>query len=303
MTAATPERILTRPLKTALVLGGTGQIGRFLLPRLLDSGCQVWAMSRHQSVRSDVGVRWLQGDLYARMPAMPAVDVIFSLGPLDGLAHWLGHASLPGGPRLIAFSSMSALSKSDSTDPVERALAARLLASEAAVIAAADQRGMAWTLFRPTLIYGAGIDRSLSPLARWGTRWHVFPRIPGAIGLRQPVHAQDLAEISLRAADCERAGGQIFALGGGERLRFADMLARVQASLPGTIVGLPIPLPAVSALASLRRLSPRLPLPSSAAIQRLRHDLVADDEAARTTLEWQPRGFSPDPDTWHTQPL
>ena len=57
----------------------------------------------------------------------------------------------------------------------------------------AAERGIACTVFRPTLIYGAGTDRSLAPIARFARRWRVLPVPLGANGLRQPVHARDLA--------------------------------------------------------------------------------------------------------------
>jgi hypothetical protein len=34
------------------------------------------------------------------------------------------------------------------------------------------------------------------------------------------------------------------------------------------------------------------------ALSRLQVDLVADNDAARTLLEWSPRPFRPEPSTW-----
>lgn len=284
-------------MSTVLVLGASGAIGRPFVPRLLAAGHDVIALSRTVRAARVARLRWVQADIHAPAPALPRVDAIFSLGPLDGLAAWL--ATLGGGAdaRLIAFGSMSLLAKRDSIDPAERVLAARLAAAEQALVDAAASRCMAWTLFRPTLIYGSGLDRSLSPLARFGRRWRVFPRLPAATGLRQPVHAEDLAEACLAAWATPASHGRTYALGGGERLPFADMLERVRGSLGVCTLGVPLPLAGAAALARGAR-ALGLPAPGAGAFARLRENLVADDGPARRDLGWSPRGFDPGPSTW-----
>ncbi|MEO5624836.1 MAG: NAD-dependent epimerase/dehydratase family protein, partial [Dokdonella sp.] len=197
----------------------------------------------------------------------------------------------------VAIGSMSIETKRDSGDAQERALAARLQQAEQQLIAAAKARGSRWTLFRPTLIYGAGIDRSLSPIARFALRWHVFPLPAGARGLRQPVHAEDLAAACVGVLEQEKCCGRTYALGGGERLSFTAMLARVHASLPARSLPLPIPLGVVRALL---RIGHSLGLRSrhAGAIERLHRDLVADDTTARDDFGWRPRPFHPDARAW-----
>lgn len=287
----------------ALVIGGSGQIGRFLIPQLLESGHEVLALSRIPRISSRLDLEWLQGDVFSAMPTLPALDMIFSLGPLNGFAAWLAAAKLPGKPRIIAFGSMSALSKRDSPDPAERALAETLRLGEQALAESAASAGLAWTLLRPTLIYGAGLDRSLTPLARLGTRWHVFPDLHGATGLRQPVHAEDLATVCRSVVASDVAIGRSFDLGGGERLTFALMLDRVRCSLPSWALALPVPLAALrfglALAARLRRgggLGPQI-------VARLDKDLLADDAPARGALDWAPRPFRPDASTWVPPPL
>ena len=283
-------------MRSVLVFGASGAIGRFLLPHLAHAGHAVIAVSRRPQT-STRHVQWCVGDLERDdLPALPAVDAIASCGPLDAFSHWFARTPLAGRPRVVAFGSLSIDSKRDSPDAIERALASRLGEAEQRLFAAADQRGSACTVLRPTLVYGAGIDRSLTPLARQAARWRVFPRIAGARGLRQPVHADDLAGACARLLAQDVVGARIHALGGGERLGFDAMLERVRLSLPVHCLPLPIPLPAVRMLAGLARAGGIAA--SAAAVARLCQDLVADDAPARAEFGWDPRPFRPDASTW-----
>lgn len=285
-------------MRSALVLGASGQIGRFLIPKLLARGYRVVALSRAPRTSSTKNLHWIQGDLFSAMEDPGPVDAIFSLGPLNGFARWIEHADLHGHPRLVALGSMSVVSKRHSTDAAERQLAATLHQAEIRLRDAASQKQLDWTLLRPTMIYGAGLDRSLSPLARIGMRWRVFPRIDSATGLRQPVHAEDLADACLSAVQTPRACQQVLDLGGGERLSFSEMLERVRASLPRRSLGIALTPGVLRAMLGILRIHPRWRGMKPQVLERLGTDLVADDQRARELLDWSPRGFGPVASTW-----
>ena len=267
-----------------VVFGASGQIGRFLLPRLVAANAAVQAISRHPRDAA-AGVSWLRGALPDAVPTLTATDALISLGPLDAFVAWLERTPLAGAPRVVATSSMSAVSKTTSPDAGERALGARLCDAEQRLAARCDALGATWTMLRPTLIYGAGMDRSLTPLARRAARWRVFP-LPAGNGLRQPVHAEDVALAVLAALDRPQSAGQVIPLGGGERLTAAAMFARVRAALP--IATLPLPIPR-AALRIAGRMLPRLRGP----LARLDQDLIADNAAAERLLGITPRPFAP----------
>lgn len=283
-------------MPVALVTGASGAIGHFLLPRLLGAGYEVIALSRVERAGDDARLQWRVGDLDHAMPELPALDFVASCGPLDAFSRWFARTPVRTA-RVVAFSSMSIESKHDSADAVERALAGRLRAAEELVATTAHTHACQWTVLRPTLIYGAALDRSLTPLAHFAQRWRVFPRIAAARGLRQPVHADDLAAACVVAAANPRSAGRTYALGGGERLAFAEMLERVHASLPFGAVPLPLPLPLLRVLARL------VPTVRAAALDRLGRDLVAADRAAVDDLGWTPRAFHPDAACWFASPM
>jgi len=274
---------------TTLVIGASSQVGHFLLPLLAAQETEVLALSR-RAPRAEVApaARWLRGGL-PDVPPLPPLRHVFSAGPLDALAAWLARAPLALGARVLAISSMSAASKRDSPLVAERALAARLRTAEQTLGEVCARRGIGWTILRPTLIYGAGRDRSLTPLARRARRVRLFA-LPAGRGLRQPVHAEDVALALRAAALCATPLNAVLELGGGERLPAAQMFARVRASLPFATLGVPLP----RALLRVAALHPALRGP----IARLDADLVADNAAAVALLAVTPRAFAPDARCW-----
>lgn len=274
---------------TVLVLGGSSQIGHFLLPRLLASGEPVLALSRRPRTHQD-GVEWLRGSLPDAMPTLPPLSAIISFGPLPPFADWLRQTSLVNAPRVIATSSMSAESKRESSVPAEREISRLLRDGEAALAAACATHGCAWTVLRPTLVYGAGMDKSLTPIARRAARLRLFP-LPAAGGLRQPVHADDIAQAVIAALERPASAGRIMSIGGGERLPAGEMFARVRRSLSRSTLPLPLP---TWLLGAARGLLPRLRGPLS----RLNADLLADNEELQRLLDVHPRPFQPDVSMW-----
>ena len=270
-------------MSIVLVFGASGSVGRFLLPQLLQQH-RVIAVSR--APRAD-GAGWINGDLNDPHMAWPQAEIAISLGPLDAFAAWLQRYPATTLRRVIALSSMSAESKRDSIDPLERALAERLRAAETMLMGVAAERGVACTLFRPTLIYGAGTDRSLAPIARFARRWRVLPVPLGASGLRQPVHARDLAGACAAVVASSVTFGKIYPIGGGERLRFDAMLIRLRDAVPGFVVLLPLPMVALR-LAARSRHASRL---SASAVARLRESLIADNADAARDFGYVPAAF------------
>lgn len=277
---------------SVLVFGASSQIGFFLLPLLVERHARVFAVSRSAHSDRD-GATWLRGDLPDRPPqGVAAMESIVSFAPMDALAAWLARKPAPNLRRVIATSSMSAESKRESPVPAERALAQRLRESEAALASVCEKHGVGWTILRPTLIYGAGMDRSLTPLVRRAMRTRVFA-LPRGRGLRQPVHAQDIALAVIAALEKPAGAERVIPIGGGERLAADEMFARVRRSL--AIRTIPLPLPRLATTLA-QRLLPRVRGPLS----RLDRDLIADNAELERVLGMHPRGFAPDAETWQT---
>lgn len=278
-------------MRHALVFGASGQIGRLLLARLVEHGWQVHAASRQARIDAP-GVRWLRGDLQ-RIEGLPSeVDVIVSCGPLDLFARWYAQARIAC-PRVIAFGSTSQLVKAGSADAAERDLAARLLEGERMVLETAATRAAAATLLRPTLIYGAGGDRTLTRIAAIAQRWHRFALSRDAVGLRQPVHADDLAQAAFAAIDAPDTHGRAYELPGGETLSYRDMTARVLSTLqpPARLHLWPAPLfRLVLVFARVVGIARGF---GGAALARMREDLVFDATPAQRDFGYAPRPFRP----------
>ena len=279
-------------MRHALVFGATGQIGEPLIDRLEAAGWRVIAVSR-QAQRDRPGLHWLEGSLPKFEAPLPRdVEAIFSCGPLDAFAQWYERASIEC-PRVIAFGSTSIDVKRGSSDPAERDVAERLREGERRVFDRAAAVGAQATLLRPTLVYGAGRDHTLTRIATLAQRWGRFVLPRHATGLRQPVHVDDLAQAAFAACDAPAAGGKAYALPGGERIAYRDMVERVLAVLqprpplhevPGAMFSL--------ALLGARKMG-RIGGFGDAAVARMRSDLVFDLAPAQRDFGYAPRAFQP----------
>jgi nucleoside-diphosphate-sugar epimerase len=168
--------------------------------------------------------------------------VLVSFAPIWSLAPFLrallGQA--PGGAgeafgagrlaAVVACSSSSVLTKRFAANRSDRRLVERLSEAETSVEASAQEAGIPCHILRPTLIYGqAGSygDRNLSRLIHWMGRLPLLP-IPADTGLRQPIHARQLAAVALHLADNAGGGPARVAIGGDTCLSYAAMLQQLQ---------------------------------------------------------------------------
>ncbi|MGR4875281.1 NAD-dependent epimerase/dehydratase family protein [Pseudoxanthomonas sp. LARHCG66] len=277
------------PVRTALVFGASGQIGEALLARLDAAAWQVFAVSRTPRVASS-NIRWLAGE-FAGVEGLPAaVDVIFSTGPLDGFAQWYARR-LVAAPRVVAFGSTSLDTKQASGDAYERDIVARLQAAERLVFDTAEATGAAATMLRPTLVYGAGRDRTLARIAAMARRMRFFVLPRGATGKRQPVHVDDLAAAALAVVDASATHGRAYALPGGEALAYREMMARTLAALSPPAKLWEVPVPMFKVALSLARMAGMMRALTDDAVSRMRDDLVFDASPAQRDFGYAPRAF------------
>lgn len=278
--------------RTALVFGGSGQIGVPLLTRLLAAGWQVHAVSRTTQAPMP-GLHWVRGD-FAQVEDLPdRVDAVFSAGPLDLFSRWYAQSPVESA-RVIAFGSTSADTKQASVDAGERDIAARLAEAERLIFESASLRGAAATLLRPTLIYGAGRDLTLSRIVTLARRAGFFVLPGDAKGLRQPVHVEDLADAACKAVDHSSTHGRVYALPGGETLEYREMIRRTLATLHPSIRLLEVPAPMFHAAVAVAHGLGRLQGFNSATLARMREDLIFDCEPARRDFGYTPRPFRPE---------
>jgi nucleoside-diphosphate-sugar epimerase len=282
---------LHRLREPVLVLGATSLIGRRLLPRLVAQRSVVVAVSRRPPSGGEDGVRWVAADLDEALPELPYAQTVLSLSPIWLLPQALAGLRRSGMDRLVAFSSTSALTKVRSPDREERAVAARLLEAEAALRAFCDAEGVAWTILRPTLIYSEGEDGNVSRLARLIRNYGVLPLAGRAKGLRQPVHAEDLAWAASAAAASPVTPGRTYELPGGETLTYRQMVERIFLGLDRTprIVRLPTPLWRLAFALAKGRLGEA----NAAMGERMNQDLAFDAAPAARDFGWAPRLFRP----------
>ncbi len=231
-----------------LVTGATSQIGRFLTPLLSSLGYSVRAVSRRRvndSASSIPNVEWVKADIgEANGLGEGRGGSLIHIAPLPLAPGIIGPAADLGVKRLVAFGSTSVFSKMDSPLKAEREAAKRLVEAEASVRDKCENLGVDWTIFRPTMIYGCGLDQNVTVIAKFIRRFGFFPLAGEGSGLRQPVHAHDLALACVEALDARASFNRAYNLSGGETITYRDMVGKIFTGLgkKPRLISIPLPL-------------------------------------------------------------
>jgi nucleoside-diphosphate-sugar epimerase len=200
-----------------------------------------------------------------------------------------------GMKRLVAFSSTSRLTKGESSEPAEREVVAQLAQGEGMITSFCASHGVAYTILRPTLIYDEGQDENVSRIASLIRKLGFFPVCGEASGLRQPVHARDLAHAAIQALPAKAAFNQAYNLSGGEALTYRAMVERIFRGLGKTPLIVSLPLEVWKfALTALDWLRPNKTLKRNVnMVQRMNVDLWFDHAAASHDFGYAPGPFEP----------
>nr|WP_249816130.1 epimerase [Bradyrhizobium sp. 138] len=271
-------------------MGGSGIVGGYILERLVARGERPIAVSRE--IQQSPNVDWLRADLSApKALQIEDVGTIYCTAHAKLLADALPCLITSNLRRVVAFTSTSLETKRDSELVEERKYVAAWAEAEAHLIEVCTKSGVGWTVLRPTLIYAEGRDSNVSRIAQLIQRLRFMPLAGEGLGLRQPVHAEDLAIGAINAAASPLAINKIYAVPGTDTVTYYEMVGRIfdGLKLPRRIISIPLELWRLAFLLG----RPFIKSANAAMASRMGKDMVFDPAPAIADFDWKPRPFYP----------
>ncbi len=274
------------------LLGATSLVGECLLPQLKQHYTHITAFSRQAIQSNDGHVTWRQFDANKESKIIPSW---ICTAPIWALPDHFNLLLAHGAQRIIALSSTSRYTKSNSSDPTEQMTAQRLKEYEARLRKWAMANKIDWVILRPTLIYGLGKDQNITEIASFIQRFGFFPLFGSAKGLRQPIHAEDVATACFTTLICSDIKNQAYNLRGGETLSYREMVNRIFAASHRTPRLITVPRWTFKLAISFMRKLPRYRHWTTAMAERMNVDLTFDSTEAIQDFNFAPRLFKLEP--------
>jgi GT2 family glycosyltransferase/nucleoside-diphosphate-sugar epimerase len=284
-----PEEAPLGDKPTVGVLGASSFVGRELLRLLDQKGIAALAHSRTPSRFGTPSVPF-RGISAANFLASAPMHSWISLCPIHALVGLLPLLELAGVRHLVAVSSTSKFTKIDSADASERRLAKSLDSAEKHIRAWGEARGVRVFILRTTMIYDGIHDANVAAIAGFVRRFGWYPVLAPASGLRQPIHARDVASACISALALDLPSSD-YNLSGGEILTYRRMVERIFESLGLSPRILSLPSILLMCGVPFLRLLPRFRHLSFSMFQRMNEDLAFDHSEAAWDLKFTPRGF------------
>lgn len=290
-----------------VVTGASGFVGHALARRLPVHGHEMVAVTRSEPPKgASATVRWAGvQDAAALTTALRGADALVHLAarvhvmretagdPLsafravnvEGTRVAAAAVVAAGVPRAVLLSTIKVLGEhraapySDADDPApEDAYAVSKL--EAERVFATELSVPAWTILRPSLVYGPGVGGNFARLLRLGVDLAGLPLPLGsAAGQRSLLYADNLADAIVAALTSAGTARRTFVVADAEQPSTADLLRSL-----GRLHGRParlVPVPAPWLRGAARVLG------RSAEVARLLEPLVVDASGFRRASGWQ----------------
>lgn len=168
-----------------------------------------------------------------------------------------------------------------------REIAKDIAAAEGAV----ERSGAAFTILRPTMIYGTAADRNISKMIRLVAKSPVVPLPGGGRSVFQPVHVEDLAAAILAAIEKPASVRKTYDIPGGSAHSLREIVSIIARELGKRPVILPVPQGFAEWAVGLGERVLRRPPLRLEQVQRLREDKTYDFSEAARDLGYAPRHF------------
>ncbi len=307
----------------ALVTGGTGFIGSYLVKAIRGSGHECRCLVRPTSDAAhlrEVGAELVVGDVTDRASlrgVAGGTDVVFHLAAaghvtaaseeafraftainVDGARNLAEECAGAGVQRFVHFSSTAAMGLvrqpvvDETTPPQPRTPYQRSkLASEEAVLAVWRERGLPVVIVRPCMVYGPGGRGEFLKICRLLARG-LFPKVGWGRNLTPAVFVSDVVAGALLVAERGRPG-DVYLLAGSQSWPMADirrvLLAELGRWRPYPYVPVWLALLAADMLERWARWRDTVPLVTRPNIESTVFDRVISIEKARRELGWEPQ--------------
>jgi nucleoside-diphosphate-sugar epimerase len=273
-----------------LVTGATGFTGSYVVPLLLQQQAQICCLVRESSDTSVLPaerIEFVYGDLNNPVvveQALQEIDVLVHIASLgSGHAREIVNAAVGARVQRAIFVSTTAIFTS--LDAPSKSVR---LAAEANI----RRSGLAYTILRPTMIYGSIRDRNMCRLIRYLKRWPVIPIFGSGEYLQQPVYVEDVAAAVLQAISTDGTIGQAYNIPGATALTYNQVIDTIGKLLGGPVWKIHVPMaPIVTGLRAVERLAFPLPIKAEQ-IQRMNEDKAFSWEESKRDFGYQPHSFA-----------
>lgn len=309
----------------ALVTGGTGQVGRHVIARLVRDGWTVRALVRDPAGARALDVELVQGDVLdaeCMLHAARVADVIFHAAAvvtsaggweayrrpnIDGTKNVIA-AAAAAHAKIVHVSSVAVYGnsgryssnggKTHEDVPLapldDTAFYARSKRESEALVLDAHRAGRIWaTALRPDVIYGR-YDRQFVPRMARMLRRGFAPVVGSGLTTLPIVHAENVAEGIVRAASVEAAGGRAYNLANDFDVTVDEFFTLAAQGLNVRVHKVRVPyVVAQTALGVINRVAPlfvgsKFRAASSGSLGFLTRDNPFTSERARAELGWNP---------------